>query len=206
MNRRGQSCAVSFFFFFFRLLVRRVFPQEGKQTEERTLNKTGSKTRLKQRHLLLLGYRQDCMQYICSGGGLLPGTSPAFWNQSNTSRRKQLHCTDNKTRSAGWSSTKGSAVAIVTVWDVTIKHRLDLREVSIAPLTVATIHSCKKNNPFGSRKSRAVTSCYEVAVYVLPGRWALWLDCLALLLLYPRRCFYRTNLEQEDASHFLQFI
>lgn len=108
INRRGQSCAVSIFFFFSRLWVRRVFPQEGKQTEEWTLNKTGSKMILNQRHLLFVGYRQDCMQYICSGG-LLPGTSPASWNQSNTSRRKQLHRTDNKTMSGGSSSTKGSA-------------------------------------------------------------------------------------------------
>lgn len=167
-----------FFFFFFRLLVRRVFPQEGKQTEEWTLNKTGSKMILNQRHLLFVGYRQDCMQYICSGG-LLPGTSAAFWNHSNTSRRKQLHCTDNKTMSGGSSSTKGSAGISGNHYSVRRRHQTPTGP----PWNLNSTFDCghkytrvkkKKKNPFSLRKSRAVTSCYEVGVYVLQRRRALW--------------------------------
>jgi len=50
-KQQGGRC-VLFLFFFFLLLVKRGFPQEGKQTEEWTLNTTGSEMILNQSHLL----------------------------------------------------------------------------------------------------------------------------------------------------------
>lgn len=49
-------------------------------------------------------------------------------------------------------------------------HRLELAQISIEPSAVATIGKKKQTNPCSLRKSRAVTSRYEVAVCVLQRR------------------------------------
>ena len=106
IKQQGGRCVLIFFSFFF-LVKKRSFPQKVEQTEGSTLTEhMGAKWYWNQSHLLFFFYLQRHDLHA-----LHPQWSPSLRTslyQTNTWRRKQLHCIDNKTISQ-FSSTKGSA-------------------------------------------------------------------------------------------------
>lgn len=123
MNKQGGKCVLLFLSFFFFLVKRKfffLFPQEEVEQTEQDQHWTQRARRWNwTRVTCFLSFylqRHDCMRYICSDRPLF------FLKSEDHLRRKHLHWTDNKRQ---FSSTKGSLVAIITVWQVshTVKHQ-----------------------------------------------------------------------------------
>lgn len=160
--------------------------------------------------------------------GLTLNTRPGILNRTHLllSTKTRLHAlhlqwslsprwrkrSDNKTMSQ-FCSTKDlqALVAIITVWRWEFHHQTPI--IGSHCFVNSTFECCQfptvdlcKINPFHLRKKKKnlwVTSCYEVAIYILPLRWSFFLYCWSqsnLLFFFP------IHLEQEDTSHFLQFI
>lgn len=97
--------------------------------------------------------------------------------------KKRSHCMDNKTMSQ-FCSTKDlqALVAIITVWQWEFHHQTPIIGSHCFVYSTfecrqfPTIDLCKIN-PFHLRKKKLwVTSCYEVAIYILPLRWSFFLS------------------------------
>lgn len=146
-------CAVLFFVFVF-LWWGGAF-HRGKQTERSTLNTRAGRWYWTS-HLLL-----STMTWLHA---LHLQYSPFQRISMQHFGRKQSHCIDIKT-SSRFSSTKGSAgiSGIVTVC-LSITGPQWVACVLISPQMLCKI------NPFRLRKKLVVTSCFEVAIYILQWR------------------------------------
>lgn len=122
MNKQGGKC-VLLFLSFFSFSEEEVFffvSTGGGRTDRTgsTLNTTGTEMKLNQSHLLSFFLSTKTWLHALH----LQWSPPFFLKSEDHLRRKHLHWTDNKRQ---FSSTKGSLVAIITVWQVshTVKHQ-----------------------------------------------------------------------------------